>query len=796
MAREAVGYEPRREGPLGAATQGLANVVPKPAAGDRPPCVGVLFVHGAGEHTVGTTLTEFGEPLIRWLDGWLSHGGQDSDAYASAGAAQLLMREGDEPAPAHVMVELAAPASTIRHQWVLAESRWDGAFAPPTPRSVLMWALSIVPWTVLTQFLYPVIDSYTKTEARALAIFRQVWDIASSVMISLTIAVVVQALAIGLLVLSIAPIPALRDFIGNVQRWAALSIGDLYLVLTSEVQRGALSGAVQRDVRWLRTQGCTRIAVVAHSQGGYVAYRALTDPWRSPVEKFLTLGSGLIRLKEADRALHSRRSIAMLVGIASVGAMVVGGLGYVGALVQGSIPADLSVDAFLVGALGTGVLVGVLLDDVRNPIRIDPLPDPTPWTDYLASADPVVNGDPARRMGTAATLIPVFNQASVVADHTTYWSNADQFVALVSQQIGAIDPDLSLISAITELEPFDRSVRERRHRVDVLERWRLLMIGAATLLLFAARAHLAEMGRAAADAAKTVLAAAPAGWVDAAGISGLMRSSAALVGAAEVVAGSLLWYRLGVAIWNRWNASALSVQWRRAETPRIAAAGVAFRLWILGFVALAGVIGAALGPPAVARPLLQLWDRRDAVVATATVVAQGSFVGALVLFLMGAGFGRARDVLAPAIAGVGVGMTVGLAAGIGGLDTSFVATWLGGLAVVTVAIWHFGPGRRLTKAVIGRLPRWVPRGRGVAAGTPRASSHDRYAVLSGLAGALAALEGFAFRGVADIPALVLAAVAVGWGLDALAQAQSRALKLLGAGGAALSVIVFWHLAST
>ena len=76
------------------------------------------------------------------------------------------------------------------------------------------------------------------------------------------------------------------------QRFASAGVGDLYIVLTSPIQRAALSSAVQRDIDWLRDQGCERIAVVAHSQGGYVAYQALTEPWPRTVSLFITFGSG------------------------------------------------------------------------------------------------------------------------------------------------------------------------------------------------------------------------------------------------------------------------------------------------------------------------------------------------------------------------------------------------------------------------------------------------------------------------------------------------------------------------
>src|SRR6185436_17719061 len=87
------------------------------------PCLGVLFVHGAGDHGLGSTLIEFGEPLIAWLDGWLRHGkqsGQVSEERAQTGASQIIAREGDDKSPAHSLVQLR-PRKGAEHTWLIAE---------------------------------------------------------------------------------------------------------------------------------------------------------------------------------------------------------------------------------------------------------------------------------------------------------------------------------------------------------------------------------------------------------------------------------------------------------------------------------------------------------------------------------------------------------------------------------------------------------------------------------------------------------------------------------------------------
>ena len=99
-----------------------APTTSEPAVADaaparEKPCVGVLFVHGAGDHRIGATLIEFGEPLIAWLDGWLRHGrpsrGISTDR-ALTGATQIIVREGDKNTPAHSTVRVRAVSTSTR----------------------------------------------------------------------------------------------------------------------------------------------------------------------------------------------------------------------------------------------------------------------------------------------------------------------------------------------------------------------------------------------------------------------------------------------------------------------------------------------------------------------------------------------------------------------------------------------------------------------------------------------------------------------------------------------------------
>jgi hypothetical protein len=198
---------------------------------------------------------------------------QISSDKALTGASQTLVREGDASAPAHSLVKLRPISQPGGHTWLLAEARWDDAFTPPGFFEVLQWSLGVVPWTILTQFIGPLARQALFVEANPWSILLFLIRVAIAAVGALIASALVLTLATVILVLSIIPIEAVRGFVGRLQRFASSSVGDLYIVLTSPIQRAALSSAVQRDIDWLRDQGCERIAVVAHSEGGYVATR-------------------------------------------------------------------------------------------------------------------------------------------------------------------------------------------------------------------------------------------------------------------------------------------------------------------------------------------------------------------------------------------------------------------------------------------------------------------------------------------------------------------------------------------
>jgi pimeloyl-ACP methyl ester carboxylesterase len=620
--------------PANPATSSLATGV--------KPCVGVLFVHGAGDHGVGATLIEFGEPIVGWLDGWLSRGqqaGTSAGDKARAGAAQILVREADPSAPAHSAVNLQPEGDDRDHVWLLAEARWDEAFTPPAFKQVLLWAVSVVPWTVLTQFIGPLIDQSRLLRPDLFEIARFFWNILVSTLLALVVAVVLQIVALAILLLSIIPLDPVRELVGKLQRFASTSVGDLYMVLMSPIQRAALTSAVQRDIDWLRQQGCDRIAVVAHSQGGYVAYQALADPWSLPVEQFITFGSGLIRLFESEQARRKGWLVPALVGV--IGALLAIRFSPDGVLGTFELTEKHQAGAlaFAIGLLMTAGLIIAIRNYTRDRTPVPDLSVPIPWFDYITHEDPVLNGIPVGRLPTRVKKIEVQNRASVVADHGSYWQNGDQFVARVATKLGLLDPDLDLLKA----GPMDSETAARHHlagswnrrheRVAALERVRTPVAIATAALLAIQFDDLESVGNMVAHAFAWFPSFVVSWLPDVIqSVVPIAVSHAAYLGAAVIIGLSLLGYRVGIGIWEAWGRADLVSQWAGRPPRQLSSGAIAFYGWTILHIAVIAIV-AIVGPGTIIRGVGDAWAQRDPIVQAWARQYTWSLVAAGVILL-------------------------------------------------------------------------------------------------------------------------------------------------------------------
>jgi hypothetical protein len=599
-----------------------------------PPCVGVLFVHGAGDHATGSTLIEFGQALVAWLDGWLRQGAEpgppDTDG-AFIGVTQILVREGDTQAPAHSSVRLrpkARPGAPPpdEHTWLLAESHWDDAFSPPSAQQVLVWAITVVPWVLITQLIGPLQRRAKLVRPTPIAVFGYLWRVIVATIVSLIATFFTVALIIVTLVLGLIPVDSVRQIVSRLQRFAETGVGDLYVVLTSPVQRAALVGAVQRDIQWLRDRGAKRVAVVAHSQGGFVSYLALSDPWSKEVEMYLSFASATPRLTEIEH--QQRRGDFLLALVGSFGALVA--LRFLPATLLGfaglAEPHPADVFACTVGLLLGLCLIAALWDYFHHPTKVEDLPRPIPWIDFLTTEDPVLNRRRAGILPPRVKQVRVQNEGSLVADHGGYWKNTDEFVPQVAIAVGALDPFLHLpIDGHEHTRPAARKLlraayRRRHERVSAL-RARGSVIVAATIatvgVLLFRPGELDGLGTRIVNAV-SALPDFLTSWIP--NLAGVLLPIQGIemivVGGLAIALLSYLGLSVGSWTWGRWGADATEAEYR-GGAPRTGRTALdwptMFYVAILVQVAALAVI-AIVGPIAILDALNSFYGQRDDIV--------------------------------------------------------------------------------------------------------------------------------------------------------------------------------------
>jgi len=242
------------------------------------------------------------------------------------------------------------------------------------------------------------------------------------------------ALLIQLLVLLLVPmslIPPLYRVVAPVQRWISGVIGDTYVLLTSRFQFQSMVSKVGEDLKWLGKR-CDVVAVLAHSQGAAIAHEAVRQAEGSKVERLITFGSALSRLKALRHVMEHARGMLTASSLVTLSALVLAAL-YLWNLDRGG-------DSILYTIMGIWSLAVLLalsaylmpftLKDINEQCHEQQgfaLAQSIKWEDYYATDDPIPNG----RMYPVGRYVSesreVHNEANVLTDHATYWRNLDEF---------------------------------------------------------------------------------------------------------------------------------------------------------------------------------------------------------------------------------------------------------------------------------------------------------------------------------------------------------------------------------
>jgi hypothetical protein len=501
--------------------------------------IGILVVHGIGEQTRGQTIVDYGEPLCDWIHRWLqglatpSTDSENRGVEVDSSSVQVIEKEQplttpedstyidgsatltevsllsseekDEPSTARLRLEAKkANGSIEKSSWLLAESHWAESFPPPDFVRVAVWSMKVVPW-VLASFVGRQIRltwaalrklDHKSSLARRIALDFKLMSLVPLGLAASPFIVIAELLLLCLLLLSLLPIPALRNYLRWLHSKIAAIIGDSFIFTSSSMRCAAVVGHVVSDLKWLE-QRCEKMVILAHSQGAAVAYLTLQSYLPGNLRSLVTFGSGLLKLDQLSRMNDPRNpgsetilgflafhACGPLLGILTVSLGLVKGPGYGAWYIVFMAALALFVALlFLVGAMieDTGKLQAWGLSLKARGIK---------WCDFYASADPVPNGPLVIARGRATENQPpitmeVHNQGSAISDHTSYHSNSDEFVSAVAT---AISRHAQSRIPLHALQPSDErriefAAQKRAWRVGVLnvQRWILLVAGLALL---------------------------------------------------------------------------------------------------------------------------------------------------------------------------------------------------------------------------------------------------------------------------------------------------------------------------
>jgi hypothetical protein len=557
--------------------------------------VGVLFVHGIGNEAQGQTLVEYAGSLYKWIEDWLNTAPTESTP--SSGASE---KKGDikiekvdlhpsDDAPAHTEWHLQVRQDNgefRKSKWLLAESWWAETFAPAGWRQTILWAIQVAPLMILLHFTTLSRNVILGGSRNFLAYLLSWLVVPVYVLVGVVFALVVEVLAVVLvvltLVLAIVPISTLSTYITKLQFIVSNWAGDIYLRITSPLQRAAMVSKVKRDLMWL-TKRCEKVAVVSHSQGAAITFEILEQNRPDNVKQFVTLGSAikLLKVVESTSSTGIYYTVMIILDIL-LPYLAIQTWRSAGVWWQAILNGDLNSFLILVSIFLWISVLSIILEmlgrKLSELVTSNPLEGSNilrsdtsfKWVDLYASHDPAPNGTLGKNVERFESQ-EVYNHANPVTDHTTYWGNRDGFLPSVFRAITELDetefPGLSQ-------ELINEAKDHRKWRVICLSGARSLMIACsiALLLIAAANDHISRLGAQFIELVLQALGSLPS--VDAnSSIAGDWTPSAftkGAIGGILFLTAPVAWYLVMKLVWQGWGDSDLKkllrVETRQADT--------------------------------------------------------------------------------------------------------------------------------------------------------------------------------------------------------------------------------------
>jgi hypothetical protein len=610
--------------------------------------LGVLLVHGIGGKRRGDTLAQCTTALHAWLRNWL---GRRWYVERPVELVDVSLAEAGPDHPPQARIRFRQPGASRRTSWLIAESCWFETYHRPGFYEFVRWALWVIPLAMIMHFVpryrrnwraFEAIDVAQKgklTPYHFLRIQRALgsetanmkledvtramlsaysWKVMGRLMamqielIAATAAgIVVQLFLAAVAVVAVIP-GITRSFAGWVQKTLSATVGDSFMFVTSPITAAAVASRVRKDLEWL-AERCDRVIVLAHSQGAAVSYRVIDQLfWEGrtseKIAALVTYGSGLRKLFDLENNLDRPR-LWILLAVWSV-TCTASVLALFALAWGGAIPWWIAV----AGLLAASVLQMAPVVVPAQTYLQDPEILPIAWYDLYASHDPVPNGpidvDQTRELREPATLAQgfqtadvttfnarqreVINRRSLFADHTSYWSNPEGFIARIASLLA--DASGLSIGRLLDKPWLEVSWERRLWRVTWLSRARAAAGLLSVSILFWPQRVLGSLARSVigvtAGPAAAHLPEKPLSWW-----RELSFVPEWLLGALTLVLATWAMYLIIVASWTAWNARELKRFYAGEPYLPAGAAGWVFGLAWLGMLAVAPAIALTPVPP-------------------------------------------------------------------------------------------------------------------------------------------------------------------------------------------------------
>jgi len=487
------------------------------AAPEPPYRMGILLVHGIGNHKQGETLNDFAAPIVKWIDRWLVKDidvirtvGQlarhvpmkDLDGFAAFSKGTLRPPDLPLDTPAHAEAKIHVERDGVRpteQSWLFAESWWSPQTLRPRVSPFLLWLITRGPWLMLMH-----LSQRSGVEPAALAkemegqrsdndpgfYFRMIRAFfVTLVWLAISFALIVLWCVVSLIAL--VPVGYVRKQVYKALVMITGVVGDSYVLINDPIQRVAFANSARKALLWLRGKGCTKIAVIAHSQGAAVARDVLLQANAPRVDLLVTLGPGIAKLDAlADREREDPQVFNWAGAAAPLTFLMVGSLirfwidGESGIGLWGLPSAALVLVWIAVSRTWGGVAEGLeRLKSETEMVRMSLWQRDMRWKDFYASHDPVSNGSLSKTVGHGVHRLisrRVQVLASSLGDHTSYWISRADFLPRV---VAALDACAR--TGLFATSRGMRRVREARvvHGVWVRALWSLRWVGKLSLLI-------------------------------------------------------------------------------------------------------------------------------------------------------------------------------------------------------------------------------------------------------------------------------------------------------------------------